>query len=72
MKLSEYIEKMNEVIDGLNELIKEGNDFEVVYSKDDEGNEYQPVYFTPIVGYYQDREFTSELENRKPNAICIN
>jgi len=72
MKLSEYIEKMNEVINGLTDLIKEGNDFEVVYSKDDEGNEYQPVYFTPTAGYYEDREFTSELENRKPNAICIN
>ena len=55
----------------------------VVHSKDDEGNDYQQVYFSPTLGHFNNREFISEAGCKaeaedsggkplKVNAICIN
>jgi len=52
---------------------------DVIYSRDDEGNGYQKVYYGPNKGVFEDNEFISadQLEdwNREPediNAVCIN
>jgi hypothetical protein len=61
-------------IENLNNLIKEMPecaDFDVVTSKDDEGNGFSPVHYEPQIGSYdkEDREFK---EYKKPNAVCVN
>ena len=47
MKLSEYAAAIAEVA-------KKYPDAKVVYSRDDEGNGYQEVYFTPTPGLFND------------------
>lgn len=74
MKLSKYVE-------GLQKLEKEHGDLEVVYSADDEGNDFHKVswvgelfYFEDLDSYYLERVDEDELdEYENPvKAICIN
>ena len=74
MKLKTYIKN-------LQKLIKENPDalgYDVVYSKDDEGNGFQKVQFDPSIGEFSGREFDQEedgdewLQEHSRNAICIN
>lgn len=68
MKLRDYIEQLN--------LIAEENpdvlEYDVIYSSDDEGNDYQKIHYGPSIGYYEDREFRQYDEDYEPNAVCIN
>jgi len=76
MKLNEYIQKLQEIV---NEN-PEAEQLEAVYGIDDEGNAFHPVVHNPTVGYYFNNEFydreymkeEDEIENHTPNAICIN
>ena len=73
MKLTTYIEK-------LQELLAEHGDLELIYSNDDEGNEYRKLYFDPgVVNYIEsnyciihedDLEEWNESEYQK--VICVN
>lgn len=73
MKLTTYIEK-------LQELLVEHGDLELIYSTDDEGNEYRKLYYDPgVVNYIEsdyciihedDIEEYDESEYQK--VICIN
>lgn len=68
MKLKEFIDTLNEMVEANPKLLE----FDVVYSSDSEGNYYDHVFYTPTVG-----NFTNDFENifdesKKPNAICIN
>ena len=75
MKLKQYLEQINN-------LIKENPnalEMEVITSKDDEGNGFNPVYYTPSKGIFEDREFISyeqyedwEREESETNAVCVN
>jgi len=69
MLLTEYIENLQ------NMLIEHG-DLEVVYSSDDEGNDFNRVYSTPSIGHYNNREFYEPCDDEEfdydINAICIN
>ena len=47
MKLSTYIEK-------LQELLAENGDLDCIYSKDDEGNGYNTVNYSPSLMRYDD------------------
>lgn len=50
---------------------KKGNmELEVIYSSDDEGNNFDKVRFTPTLGDFQGSNFDDE--NGKVNSICIN
>ena len=49
MKLSKYIE-------GLQEVLKEKGDLDVVYAIDDEGNGYGEVYFDPTPGSFKNED----------------
>jgi len=69
MLLTEYIEN-------LQNMLTEHGDLEVVYSSDDEGNDFNKIYCGPSVGHYHNREFY-EPNNEDEfdydiNAICIN
>ncbi len=67
MKLSEFVKNLNELIKERPETA----DFEVVTSRDDEGNGYNMVHYTPSVGSWdeEEREFKEECEI---NAVCVN
>jgi len=77
--------KLLEYIDGLLELIKENPEaaeFEVIYSHDDEGNEFQKVHSNGTlveVSNIDDERFLeliwdeeSETNAGNPNAVIIN
>lgn len=79
---------LKEFLEGIDNFVKENPevlDLQVVTSKDDEGNGYNPVYYTPTMGLYEDRDFTpykkedkddypttAYIEKDEINAICIN
>ena len=76
MKLKEYAELINKIANRYPNL-------EVIYSKDDEGNDFQEVIYEPSIGYFEDNEYsafsnsitTDEnviLNEESCNAICIN
>ena len=65
MTLKEYIVK-------LQKLEKDYSDCEVIYSCDEEGNRFTPVYHDPSAGQFKADEFTSPSPKTKRNAICIN
>lgn len=66
MKLKEYIEGLNELV----EQNPEALEMEVCSSADDEGNYFNPVHFGPTLGEMTDGEFDQETET--PNTVCIN
>jgi hypothetical protein len=66
MKLKKYIKILNELVYKNPELL-EAN---VVYSIDEEGNNYNKVYFGPSTGHYKKGDF--DQESKDINAICIN
>jgi hypothetical protein len=82
MKFREYLESLNKLAEERPELL----DMDTVYSRDDEGNGYQSVYWVGTVGYYDEGEFHSEeqvkespedfyydsFEDFEPNSVCIN
>jgi len=71
MKLKDYIAK-------LNKLAEKHPDVEVIYSCDDEGNEFQKVHFPPSIGSIANPEDDRNLEwshhsdDYDVNAVCIN
>ncbi len=67
MKLSEFAKNVN----GLLKARPESADFDVVFAKDDEGNGFSLVHYSPSIGNYdkEEREFQEEKE---VNAVCIN
>ena len=66
MKLKDYITGLQEF------MVKnpETMDLEAVTSKDDEGNEFNPIHFGPSKGELIDRDFT--VSDDKVNAVCVN
>ncbi len=52
---------------------------DVIYSRDDEGNGFQKIYYSPSKGIYEDNEFISseqledyERDENEINSVCIN
>ncbi len=69
MKLKEFLKNINLIVKNNPEVL----DYEVIYSIDDEGNEYNKVIFEPEIGIYENREFSSISDYKiEPNAIVIN
>lgn len=62
MKLQEFIRKLQEASD-----IKE-YDYPLVYSRDDEGNGFQHVYYAPTLGFYDGEDFVP-MEAAVENAL---
>jgi len=67
VKLKEYLQNLNTLAEKRPETL----DFDVITSRDDEGNGFSLVYWQPSVGNYDkdDLEFTEEVEL---NAVCVN
>lgn len=75
MTLKEYIEQLQKFAETNPETL----DMDVIYSRDDEGNGFQQIHYSPSKGLYEDSEFISveQLEdyNREENdvnAVCVN
>ncbi len=71
MTLKQYREKLNK----LAEENPEADNMQVIYSKDDEGNGYQNVSYSPGLGKFEHGEYMSAdqlTDEDKPNAVCIN
>lgn len=75
MTLRQYFEEMKEFVETFPECL----DMEVIYSRDDEGNGYQKVYYGPQKGIFEDRDFIPadqledyEREETEINSVCIN
>lgn len=78
MTLSEYIKHLQKLEDDYGDL-------KVIYSKDDEGNEYQDIEFRPSLGFidfdegrygrYEYCDFNLEDDEDIefiPNVVCVN
>lgn len=70
MTLKEHLDEINKLIESNPEV---GN-FPIIYSSDDEGNSYQPVWFKPtLVSVINLDQSYLEITNKgKANAVCIN
>ena len=69
MIFKDYLAKLLEVA----ELHPEALGWEMIYSQDDEGNNFQLVHYSPSAGYFKDSEFLSVFETKKsPNSVCVN
>ena len=74
MNLREYIENLNNLAKGNPEAL----DYEVISSKDDEGNGFNVVHYEPSIGGFNDGEFypkdfiTEEDMDIELNAVCVN
>lgn len=81
MKFKEYIKNINKFA----EENPESLEMEVLYSKDNESNEFNKIYDAPILGNFDedDKDFISNEQIIEPeneydkddyplNAVCIN
>ena len=64
MKLKEYL-KLFKGID---------RNLEVIYAVDEEGNTFEPVFYAPTKGYFNEKEFIANpcTSDEPINAVCIN
>ena len=66
MKLKDYISR-------LQKIAKRHPDLEVVYASDDEGNRFDTVHHSPVIGEFDGNSFRTDCDAIKgPNAVCIN
>lgn len=73
--------KLKEFYDALTVLVKENKEileYDVIYSCDDEGNDFQMVHYTPAIGNLNGNVFNGRTSEDfielglKENCICIN
>ena len=67
MKFKDYVKLLTNLAKEHPEI----KDMKVVYSRDDEGNYYGEVYYSPSIGVFNNGEFDSE-EDANANCVCIN
>lgn len=80
MKLKDFLENINQMIQENPDLLE----FEVVYAKDDEGNEFDNITYEPSLGYFDVADWNfihkdnfEEMQDDgwddlEVNSICIN
>jgi len=66
MTLKDYIDELNKFAAENPELL----DKEVITSRDDEGNGYNQVYYSPSKGNFDGHDFDSASD--EVNAVCVN
>ena len=62
--------KLSELMHNLRQMKKKYGDLECIYSIDDEGNDFNSIYFTPTPMKKDVHGYRGEEE--KPKFICIN
>lgn len=68
MTLKEFFESLKELYSQHPEL----HDKQIVYAKDDEGNGFSKVLYTPSFGQYDGEDFNVSDDENEINAVCIN
>jgi hypothetical protein len=72
MTLKDYIKNLNEFANKNPETL----DMQVITSKDDEGNGFNLVYYSPTKGNFDDGDFITtdqyETNEYETNAVCVN
>lgn len=72
MNLREYLKELQELVNKNPQAL----DYKVIYAKDDEGNEYSPVSYSPTVGFYDPEEWKFDVfpcfDDIVLNAVCVN
>ena len=70
MKLKVFLENINKLVKADPSILQ----LDVVSSRDDEGNGFNPIYYTPSTGEYlaEDKEFTADVSKERTNSVCIN
>ena len=71
MKVKEYLQTLVLMVK-LNPKIEE---FDLIYSSDDEGNDFKPVIFSPTLMEVVDEKDVNlnvKTDSKNPNALCIN
>ena len=77
MKLKQYIKNLNDLVRDKPELLQ----YDVLHSRDEEGNGYEKIYYEPSLGHLEGgvfevgqyyKENPEEYEGFEINAICIN
>ena len=71
---------LREYIAHLRKFTRKYGDLPVVYSRDDEGNGFQHIFYTPSLGHFDDWEFSqykpddpdNECDKEEINSICVN
>jgi len=48
----------------------EAKDMTVVYSSDDEGNNFSKAFYPPTIGHWDDHGFVGDSKDN--NAVCLN
>lgn len=76
------MKKISDLIEELEEIKEQYGDLPLVYSHDEEGNYFSPVYFDPGVGNFDKGDFIPEEHFEeyekdfgvKPsvNSVCLN
>lgn len=67
--------QLKEFLQHLNELVKKHPDainFDVVYSSDEEGNNFKKVFYAPQLGLFDGETFGNSKDEKQNNSICIN
>jgi hypothetical protein len=72
MQLSEFLTNLNNLVEEKPWLLT----CEVITARDDEGNGFNLVHFSPTIGYFDKDEYEfsaeDEIEVIEINAVCIN
>lgn len=64
--------KLVEFAQNIKHFAEKYPNLEVVFSKDDEGNGFSRIFYSPSLGLFEDGEFSTQCEIKEINAICIN
>lgn len=74
MTLRSFVNTINLLVELNPDLL----DMEVLAASDDEGSSYNPILYSPSIGWWTDGEFIQKAPNNEDhenlivNAICIN
>lgn len=77
MKLKEWLDKLNKLVESDPGILE----VEVIYAKDEEGNSFEVVQYTPSIGFYdsKNQEFSGQESLYDPNegenltsVVCLN
>ena len=68
MKFSKYLEQLNQLAKEQPETL----DMDVIYAKDDEGNGFQQINYSPTVGEFDGAIGEYDNCSKNKNAVCVN
>jgi hypothetical protein len=68
MKLKEFIKRLNKLIKDHPEV----NDYTVVTAKDEEGNGFNEVLYSPTIGTFNKEDGNYDTEGENKNSVCLN